>query len=67
MGASPEPTFGLGNVVEDRRYQFRVPVLKRGIEIRSHVRFIAEVAHGVPPSKFRLCHRAYPRFGRDRP
>jgi hypothetical protein len=25
------------------------------------------VAHGVPPSKFRLCHRAYPRFGRDRP
>jgi hypothetical protein len=67
MRANPEPTFGLGNVIENRRYEFRVPILESCIEVRGHVRFIVEVARHIPSSKFRLCHRAHPLSGRDRP
>ena len=52
MAANPEPAFGPGNVAEDRRYEFRVPILESCIEVRNHVRLIAEMSCGVPPSKF---------------
>jgi hypothetical protein len=67
MGVNPEPTFGPSNVIEDRRYEFRVPILESCIEIRGHIRFVAEVARHIPPSKFRPWHRPHPHFGRDRP
>jgi hypothetical protein len=52
MATDPEPAFGSGNVVEHRRNEGRVPTLKSRIEVRSHVRLIAEMSRGVPPSKF---------------